>query len=136
MARIVLDASVLIALVDGRDGHHHWARQFFRNTLEHDLLMSVVSYAEVCVQPFAAGRQRDFERSIGGLGLEVIGLDGDDAAPLARLRAETRLRMPDAIVLGTAIAETADVATCDTRLARAAEARGVRCWSPRPAATE
>ena len=45
---------------------------------------------------------------------------------IARIRAETRLRMPAALVLHTCEREHAELVTTDAALARVASARGIR----------
>jgi predicted nucleic acid-binding protein len=62
---------------------------------------------------------------IAALGLYVEDLREQDAVALARVRAATGLKMPDALVVHTAERFGGSVATTDARLAAAAESRGL-----------
>ena len=127
---IVLDASVIIALHDSRDRHHAWALDFFRNTLDSEWAMSVLTRAETLVQPIRGSVLNVFLDSVDGLGIRTIGLDAEHAEQLAHLRADTNLRMPDAIVLQAALNESAALATCDQALARCARDRNFGVFAP------
>lgn len=122
---IVLDASMLIALLDAEDPHHVSARV----TLAHasdDLAMSVLTLAEVAVGPARLDRLGDACTAAAVLRLAVAPLDGADWTQLARLRVETGLGMPDCCVVHTALHQSGPVATCDRRLGRAADNLGLR----------
>jgi predicted nucleic acid-binding protein len=127
---VVLDASALIALFDSADPHHNWALKMFRDTVEFDLALSVVTHAEVLVHPLRAGRESDFERSLQGLGVELIPLSADSGVQLAQLRAQTSLRMPDVVVLHSALNAAGSIATTDRGLAAAARALSVGVFQP------
>jgi predicted nucleic acid-binding protein len=124
---IVLDASALIAHLDGADVHHERARHLLLDHAGERLGASVLTLAEALVAPAHAGRLADAQAALRRLSVQPIGLDADAAPRLAALRAETGLRMPDCCVLYAAEAASADMlATFDERLARAAGARGLR----------
>lgn len=123
---IVLDASALIAHLDGHDTHHDRVEALL---LEHDdaaLSASVVTLAETLVGPARAGLLERAQSALATLAVQPIGLDLVASAELARIRAETGLRMPDCCVLHAAEAVGAElVVTFDDRLARALAARGL-----------
>lgn len=122
---IVLDASVVIALLDDRDVHHGEARRVLREAGTELLAMSPISIAEVLVGPTRAGRASRASRDLADLGVAETPLGSPRR--LAALRVETGLRMPDCCVLLAAEdADGADVATFDDRLASVARARGLR----------
>ncbi len=122
---IILDANVLVALVDAHDLHHDWALQFFKDTVEEDLAINTLTLAEVLVHPTRAGKARKFLSNIKGLGLEVLELAADAAPSLAETRADSELKMPDAVVLHGALARSSAIATLDGQLATKARNRGL-----------
>lgn len=129
---IVVDANVIIALHDATDPHHNWARGFFASTLDAEWSTSVLTLAEVLVHPVRKNSDRGFLASIAGLGISVIGLDEVDSLELAKVRAESALRMPDAVVLLAAKKADAAIATCDAALTRKSREWGIEVHSPAP----
>ena len=127
---IVLDASVLIALLNDDDRHHDWALQMFIGTVSEDWGMSVLNFAEALIHPVKAGRSEEFLEKIQGLGLVVHGVDSDDASSLAIMRAHSGLRMPDVISVSLALKLNAALATTDRSLGKAAQAASVRVLQP------
>lgn len=127
---IVLDASVLIALLDAQDAHHRAARQILTAHVEEQYAASVLTVAEVLVHPTRAGVADRAAGALRALELSVVSLAEDDTFGLARIRAEYALRMPDAVVLHTAVATRAELATFDAALRSAAEQAGVAVRSP------
>lgn len=127
---VVLDASALIALFDSADPHHNWALKMFRDTVEFDLALSVLTHAEVLVHPVRAGREPDFERGVQGLGAELIPLAAGSAVQLAQLRAQTSLKMPDVVVLYEALNAAGSIATTDKGLAAAARTLSIGVFTP------
>jgi predicted nucleic acid-binding protein len=122
---IVLDANVMIAVLDSADAHAPEARELLRTHASERLGAHRINVAEVLVQPSRAGHAEQASTALAQLGIEY--LDGpDDPLELAELRAQTSLPMPDCCVLHAAIREGAALATFDARLAAAARAVGVR----------
>ena len=131
MARlVVLDASALIALYSSRDVHHGWAIDLFMKTVDSELVIPALTFAEVLARPIQVGKRNEFQRSIEKLGLRVLPLDAGASIELANLRASTRLKMPDAVVLHRAQAAQAALATTDLKLAMVARERGVPVFAP------
>jgi predicted nucleic acid-binding protein len=132
MARVItLDAGVLIAMLNERDKHHEWATRLLIDFSDAEFVMPALTYAECLVRPTQAGQVAQFESNISGLALELVELTAERAAGVARIRAETKLRMPDAVVLATALEKSSWVATTDGVLARAAENSGVTVHNPK-----
>jgi predicted nucleic acid-binding protein len=127
---IVFDASTLIALSSSVDLHHKWARDVFNETLDRQILVSAVTYAEVLVYPERAGKTAEFEKSIQGLDLKIIDITSEDAAAIASIRSEFKLLMPDAIVLHTAKKFDSALATSDAKLAGAARKLKLEVFQP------
>ena len=91
---IVLDASVLIAHLDGRDPHHEPAVELLRAHAMELLGASQISLAETLVAPARAGRLEDAQEALEKLSVRELAF-GHDASPrLASLRAETGLKLP------------------------------------------
>lgn len=127
---IVLDAGALIALINERDAHHVWARELFTSTTGEEWVISSLNLAEVMVHPVRAGKAEEFMRGIEGLRLRVEGTQPAHATELARLRAETSLKMPDVIALHLASGLSASLATVDRRLAEKASELGCAVHAP------
>ena len=125
---IVLDASVLIAHLDGTDPHHEAALGLLLDGADDELAFaaSVVTIAEVLVAPARAGRLGHAEGALRTLGVEAVPLGGDAPTRLAQLRVDTGLRMPDCCVLLAAQDCGRLLATFDDRQASRARALGLR----------
>jgi predicted nucleic acid-binding protein len=116
VAIVVLDASVVIALLDARDAHHAAAVTAIGQARREDLVLPASAYAEVLVDPWRRGQDAVavVRRFVTDLGIRIEPLRADVAERAARLRADhATLRLPDALVLATADALAATVLTCD-----------------------
>ena len=120
---IVLDASLLIAYLSTSDPHHQGSLTILAEHAAEPLATPALTLAETLVGPARAGRATDVLEALSTLELTVI--QDVEPATLAALRASSGLRMPDAVVLHTALRHTAALATFDERLAAAAVASGV-----------
>ena len=104
MEALILDASVLIGLLDTADTHHDRAIDDVEaaDRDERQLLLPASAYSETLVAFARAGRLEDARRAITAMGITVVSLTDTIAESAAELRARhTRLRLPDAIVLAT-----------------------------------
>jgi predicted nucleic acid-binding protein len=118
VALTVLDASVLIALLDPADAHHRQARAVLEEHADDDLRIPAHTLAEALVHPVRAGKEREARRLIAGLEIAVDPVDEAVAVAAARLRARhgSALRMPDALVLAYAdVRKARSVITGDER---------------------
>lgn len=120
---IVLDASVVIAHLSPGDPHAERAMEVLDT--EEELAMHPLTVAEVLVRPAQDGAEEDIAAVLGRLGIEQLSVERDEPVRIARVRAEARIRMPDACVLAAALRWGAAVATFDVRLARAAESLAI-----------
>jgi predicted nucleic acid-binding protein len=127
---VVLDAGALIALMNTKDAHYDWARSVFVDTIESELVMSTLSYAETLVYPARTNRVAEFEEGVSGLEIEIHDLPAKAASEFASLRAATSLRMPDVAVLQLALSLGAEIATTDKALAAAARQRSIGVFQP------
>jgi predicted nucleic acid-binding protein len=118
---IHLDAGVLIGVLDGNDVHHEAARQVLAGALHAGdrLAMAASAFAECLVGPARRGAAdiRTVRNLVERLPVAVIPLDVEVAVAAARLRAAHRtFRLPDALVIATAIEDGADqLVTTDRR---------------------
>jgi predicted nucleic acid-binding protein len=120
---IVLDASVLIAYLDGEDSHHGAAETLLTRAIDDDLAANPLTLAEVLVVPAREGRMDLVLAALHDLEVEALSFPADTAVRLAQLRASSGLRMPDCCVLLAAEDAGARVASFDGRLAQAAQDR-------------
>ncbi|MDR0958812.1 MAG: PIN domain-containing protein [Propionibacteriaceae bacterium] len=123
---IVLDASVLIAVLDPHDAHHQRAAAFVTAEQDEGMLIHPLTLAEVLVAPARVGKAAFVRRSIIASGVEVWDPDDDEPERLADLRVATGLKLPDCCVLDAAEHSSSSLATFDVRLDAVASRRGVR----------
>lgn len=117
---IVLDASVLIAHLDGTDALHARATTALEAAVRSPIGASTITLAEVMVGPARSGRAAATEAALRELAVEEIPLPVGAAPRLAALRAETALKLPDCCVaLAARDASAEGVLTFDDGLARA-----------------
>lgn len=122
---IVLDASVLIAYLDGSDNFHSRAEILLVREVNDDFAANSLTVAEVLVGPARKNRLEAAREALQDLGLQELAFPPDTAVKLAALRASTNLKMPDCCVLLAAEDAHARIASLDHRLADAADARDV-----------
>jgi len=123
---IVLDASLLIAYLDGSDSHHDSAEALLVDAVNDDLGVNPVTLAEVLVTPTRTGRMDAVLEVLRDLDVESLPFPVDSVVRLAELRVRTNLRMPDCCVLLAAQDAAASVASLDAQLAQAAESLNLR----------
>jgi predicted nucleic acid-binding protein len=129
---IVLDATVIIGHLNPHDAHHTRATELLAGLdADESLGASVLTLGEVMVGPARAGEQylAIARRAIARLGIAEIGWGDDAAISLARLRATTKLNMPDCCVLAAAREVGGPIATFDAALTAAARAAGMEIVS-------
>lgn len=126
----VLDASALIALLDADDTHHVAALDVLEKLAGEALLMHPLTVAECFVGPVSVGREQQLVEALDRLRI-VVDL-GDDASPLrlARVRAETGLRMPDCCPIEVADRRGSVLITFDARQHECAVRLGVEVAPP------
>ncbi len=114
----VLDASVLIALLDEKDVGRPVARAAVDEARRgHDLLIPVTAFSESIVAPYRRSR-RDGERAEAALVAlgSMVDVTRDIASRAAQLRATRQIKLPDALILATAVHVAADqILTLDRR---------------------
>lgn len=118
---VVADASVVIAFFDADDAHHDDAVALLAPVAERRdlILMHRLNLAEVLIGPISAGRGTEVFGAVAELGI-IADSELDDPFELARIRASTGLKMPDACAVLAARRHRIDLLTFDDRLRRAA----------------
>ncbi len=123
MGALILDASVLIGLLDTADAHHANAvgETEAADLAGKQLLVPASAYSEALVAFARAARVREAREAITAMGIKVTPLTAAIAEHAAELRARhKRLRLPDAIVLATARELAGDLLSYDHRLTQLA----------------
>jgi predicted nucleic acid-binding protein len=124
VAALILDASVLIGLLDRADAHHQPAVAAVEaaDVADQSLLTPASAYSEALVAFARAGRLSAARDAIAGMGIGVAPLTATMAERAAELRARhRRLRLPDAIVLACARDLGGELLSYDERLRRVAD---------------
>jgi predicted nucleic acid-binding protein len=120
---LILDASVLIGLLDTADTHHPRAIDDVE-AADRDgrqLLLPASAYSETLVAFARARRLEEARQAIASMGITVVPLTDTIAERAAGLRARhLRLRLPDAIVLATAHELGGGLLSYDRRLSQLA----------------
>jgi predicted nucleic acid-binding protein len=117
VALIVVDASILIALLDSNDSLHSAATTALLAHTGDDLTIPASAYSEALVRPARAGRLAEAKAVVGSLLLMVTPLTEAIAEAAAMLRAGHQgLRLPDALVIASGTSLNADrILTGDAR---------------------
>lgn len=109
MALIVVDASVLIALLDPGDALHMAAMAVLTNHAGDDLKVPASAYSESLVGPARRGHVAPAKSAIASLLMDIVPITAAIAEHAAQLRARhPRLRLPDALVVATGTVLNAD----------------------------
>lgn len=108
MAVVVFDADVLIAYLGRDDAHHSDAVERVRRALEPGTrrLVSAVTYTEVLIGPLERAGDAGAETvdaMFVRFGVETIHVDMALAQRAAAVRVRTKLKLPDAYTVATAI---------------------------------
>jgi uncharacterized protein len=124
VARVALDADIVIAFLDPGDDQHARAVSELRPLLTggDELLVGTTVYAETIVRPLQEGTDATVDAFLDAAGVKVVSVDRAVARRAARLRAEhSSLRLPDAMSLATALATDATLLTLDKKLQQIAK---------------
>ncbi|HEY7961782.1 MAG TPA: PIN domain-containing protein [Solirubrobacteraceae bacterium] len=121
MGALILDASVLIGLLDAADAHHARAVDDTEaaDRAGRALLTPASAYSEALVAFAQADRLGDARQAIAAMGIAIAALTATMAEQAAELRARhPSLRLPDAIVLACARELEGELLSYDRRLTR------------------
>jgi predicted nucleic acid-binding protein len=107
----ILDASVLIATIDAGHSHHQHALSELESRQQRQtLVLPAVAFSEALVFPYRVGstQGRAVERGLRRLG-RVEAITESIASRAARVRAARPIKLPDALILATALELSAEV---------------------------
>jgi predicted nucleic acid-binding protein len=124
VARVALDADIVIAFLDPGDHQHAAAVAELRPRLAagDELLVGATVYAETIVRPRQQGTHATVDQFLDSAGIAVVAIDRAIALRAAALRADhPSLRLPDAMSLATAIATDSTLLTLDKKLRQLAK---------------
>jgi predicted nucleic acid-binding protein len=119
VARVALDADIVIAFLDPGDDQHATAVAELRPRLAagDQLLVAASVYAETIVRPLQDGTDTTVDQFFDAAGIEIVPIDRAVARRAAALRAEHQaLRLPDAMSLATALSTDSTLVTLDKKL--------------------
>jgi predicted nucleic acid-binding protein len=116
---------VLIAHLDQHDAHHAAAKERLLDLADRPFGASSITLAEVLVAPARTRSLPAAQAALRALEVAELPLPPNASEPLALLRVETGLKLPDCCVLLAAEAVAGTVLTFDDRLAREARRRGL-----------
>ncbi|HEY1277738.1 MAG TPA: PIN domain-containing protein [Thermoleophilaceae bacterium] len=122
---VALDADAIVGFLDRSDALHASAVELVGRAVAGDtLVISAITLAEVLTGVRLGHHDEALVQGFfADLVTVVVSVDEQVAEAAARIRAETGLRMPDSLVLATALVQP-DVRTLitgDAKLAKAAE---------------
>ena len=123
MARVALDADIVIAFLDPGDDQHAAAVAGLRPRMDagDELLVGATVYAETIVRPMQQGTDAIVDDFLDSAGIAVVPVDRMIARRAAALRAEhPSLRLPDSMSLAVAIATGSTLLTLDKKLRQVA----------------
>lgn len=126
MGALILDASVLIGLLDTADAHHQTSIDDVEaaDLSGRSLHVPASAYSETLVGFARAGRATEARDAIASMGITVTPLTAAIAERAAQIRSDDdRLRLREALVLATARELGGELLTYDDRLARTANDR-------------
>lgn len=121
MGPVVVDASVILGVLDPQDAHHSASVRSLRSARSRGrkILLPASAFAEVLVGASRIGTEaiRKTEGFVDSVIDLVLPIDRDVAKEAARLRARHMgLRLPDAMVLGVGrVTGASAILTADTR---------------------
>lgn len=120
MAGIILDSSVLLAILNTGDAHHKTMVKYLQGRAEQ-FSISTITLVETMTYAYKqspkAGQR--YKASIDYAIKEIIPVDEGVALEAARVRANTSIKTPDAIISATATLSGAQLWTLDKKLAKA-----------------
>lgn len=121
---VALDADAIVGFLDRSDALHESAVKLISEAAAEDsLATSAVTLAELLTGAFLGHHDEQIVRGFfDDLVAVVVPVDAEVAEAGALVRSRSRLRMPDALVLATAIVrpEITAMITGDDRIAKAA----------------
>lgn len=109
----VLDTNILLNAKNANEPYSRHSLQVLDAVEDGSIhaILSIISIAELCTGYYSQGDKKGKEELLAHListkGFEIVNLDLDIADAAARIRADTGLRLPDAIIIATGLAKGA-----------------------------
>ena len=118
MATVVLDTSVLIALLKSGDTHHQSAVK--ATSVRNEYLISAVTLGEALISSFRISEQlgRRRHQLITKVVNRIVPIDEEIAMHAAQIRAEKNLSLADALISATAYKMKAQLWSSDRSLVK------------------
>ena len=118
MAAVVLDTSVLIALLKIDDLHHESAVK--ATSVRNEYLISAVTLSEALISAFRINEQsgRSRHQLITKVVSRIVPADEEIAINAAQIRVEKNLSLADALISATAHKVKAQLWSCDRALVK------------------
>jgi predicted nucleic acid-binding protein len=106
--QLLLDTNAFIYFLDGEQPYYEVLLPVFRRVQSGDLsiIVSAITEAELLVRPERTQNEGARERIadlLSETGIYVVGVDRKIARRAAAIRGTTRLKLPDAIIVATAL---------------------------------
>jgi len=121
LAVIIVDTSVLVALLDADDALHERVSSALAQAWDagEEMLVPSLAYGEALVRPLERGGDALARADAFFASQTIVPIDRAEAREAARLRGLHRpwLRMPDALILATGVLREARILTGDARWA-------------------
>ena len=116
MGLVLLDTGVVIGFLQSDDAFHEPARDAIgRLATEHRFIASSISYAELLTGVQRSQRAAEALRGFfSEFVAEIVAVDELVAEHAAELRTQLKLKLPDALILGTAQLAPADAGVLTT----------------------
>ena len=115
MARVMLDSSCVIALISPDDGHRLAIQKAV--SVKDQFSISAITLAEALVYGAKSGDLKKHRDAIMGLPVTVVDVSSEIAVAAAQIRADSNIKIPDAIISATATMVKAQLWTFDAGLA-------------------
>ena len=118
MGEIILDSSVVIALLNSSDKHHLAAKSAIEGS-NSIFKISILTVSETLVKAsgVSESRKKELLADLSAAFAPFYPFDLEVAVLATTLRAKSPLRLPDAIISATATVNSAELWSCDARLA-------------------
>ena len=116
--QVLLDTTVLIAGLSERDIHHREAREIFMENGQSRLTISSVTLTEALIRPFTLGKVQGerAEITIRALIRKIIPFTDEHAALAAKIRSTHKAKIPDSMIIATAVLEGIRLITFDRKM--------------------
>lgn len=114
----LLDSAVLIAALRDTDSHYEEAREIFMSGSKSHFAISALTLSEVLIRPNSLGsiHATRTEQMIRNLVGTIHPIDSEIASASAKIRASHKTKLPDAIIIATAIVSGNSLVTFDRKM--------------------